>query len=112
MILQIDIGGSAPRMYTLETVKHIGTLVVRGMHIAYDDIPNVPVTRYQVVGNTSKYTHDDTIQGSPSEYVWREIPGVTQVDEKGDEEGNTAVVTAYIRSRKHGIYIVWGINSA
>ena len=45
----MDIGGSTPRMYTLETVKHIGTLVVRGMHIAYDDIPNVPVTRYQVV---------------------------------------------------------------
>ena len=31
------------------------------------------------------------------------IPGVTQV-EKGDE-GNTAVVTAYICWRKHGIYL-------
>ena len=27
--------------------------------------------------------------------VWREIPGVTQVDEKG-HEGNTALVTAYM----------------
>ena len=31
----------------------------------------------------------------------REIPGVTQVDEKG-HEGNTAVVTAYLCWRKHG----------
>ena len=30
-----------------------------------------------------------------------EIPGVTQVDEKG-HEGNTAVVTAYLGWRKHG----------
>ena len=35
------------------------------------------------------------IQGFPSGCVRREIPGVTQVDEKG-HEGNTAVVTAYI----------------
>ena len=34
------------------------------------------------------------IEGSPSGCVWREIPGVTQVNEKG-HEGNTAVVTAY-----------------
>ena len=34
------------------------------------------------------------IQGSPSGCVRREIPGVTQVDEKG-HEGNTAVVTAF-----------------
>ena len=35
-------------------------------------------------------------KGSPSGCVRREIPGVTQVDEKG-HEGNTAVVfTAYI----------------
>ena len=41
------------------------------------------------------------VQGSPSGCVWREILGVTQVDEKG-HEGNTAVVTAYLRWRKHG----------
>ena len=34
----MDIGGSAPRMYTLKTMKHAGTLVVRGMYIAYGDI--------------------------------------------------------------------------
>ena len=34
------------------------------------------------------------MQGSPSGCVRREIPGVTQVDQKG-HEGNTAVVTAY-----------------
>ena len=28
----MDIGVSAPRIYTLETMKHIGTLVVRGMY--------------------------------------------------------------------------------
>ena len=33
-------------------------------------------------------------KGSPSGCVWREILGLTQVDEKG-HEGNTAVVTAY-----------------
>ena len=44
------------------------------------------------------------IQGSPSGCVRREIPGLTQVDEKG-HEGNTAVVTAYICWRKHGIYL-------
>ena len=38
MMLQMDIGWSAPRTYTLETMKHTGTLVVRGMYIAYDDI--------------------------------------------------------------------------
>ena len=37
----------------------------------------------------AKKTHLYIIQGSPS-CVWREIPGVTQVDEKG-LEGNTAV---------------------
>ena len=36
--------------------------------------------------------------------VRREIPGVTQVDEKG-HEGNTAVVTAYIYWTKNGIYL-------
>ena len=41
------------------------------------------------------------IQGSPSGCVWREIPGVTQVDGKG-HEGDTAVVTAYLFWRKHG----------
>ena len=35
------------------------------------------------------------IQGSPSVCEWREIPGVTQVDEKG-HKGNTAVATAYV----------------
>ena len=34
----MDIGGSTPRMYTLETMKHAGTLVIRGMFIAYGDI--------------------------------------------------------------------------
>ena len=41
------------------------------------------------------------MQGSPSGCVWREIPGMTQVDEKG-REGNTAIVTAYLCWRKHG----------
>ena len=41
------------------------------------------------------------IQGSPSGCVRREIPGLTQVDEKG-HEGNTAVVTAYLCWRKYG----------
>ena len=41
------------------------------------------------------------VQGSPSGCVWREIPGVTQIDEKG-HEGNTSVVTAYLCWRKHG----------
>ena len=50
------------------------------------------------------------IQGSPSGCVRREIPGVTQVDEKR-HEGNTAVVTAYICWRKHGIYLSRGIHS-
>ena len=44
------------------------------------------------------------IRGSPSGCVRRKIPGVTQVHEKG-HEGNTAVVTAYVCWRKHGIYI-------
>ena len=35
------------------------------------------------------------VQGSPSGCVRREIPWVTQVDEKG-HAGNTAVVTAYM----------------
>ena len=39
------------------------------------------------------------VQGFPSGCVWREIPGVTQVDKKG-HEGNTAVVTAYLCWRK------------
>ena len=51
--------------------------------------------------NNKSYVH---IQGSPSGFVRREIPGVTQVDEKG-HEGSTAVVTAYSCWRKHGIYI-------
>ena len=50
------------------------------------------------------------IQDSPSGCVRHEIPGMTQVDEKG-HEANTAVVTAYICWRKHGIYLAWGINS-
>ena len=41
------------------------------------------------------------MQGSPSGCVRREVPGVTQVDEKG-HEGNTAVVTAHLGWRKHG----------
>ena len=41
------------------------------------------------------------IQGSPLGCVSREIPGVTQVDEKG-HEGNTAVVTVHLRWSKHG----------
>ena len=48
MILQMDIGGSVPRMYTLKTMKHTGgTWYVRSIRryiISY-----VPVTRYQVV---------------------------------------------------------------
>ena len=40
------------------------------------------------------------IPGSPSGCVWREIPGVTQVDKK-EHEGNTAVVTAYLCWRKY-----------
>ena len=39
--------------------------------------------------------------GSPPACVWREIAGVTRVDEKG-HKGNTAVVTAYLCWRKHG----------
>ena len=50
------------------------------------------------------------IQGSSSGRVRREIPGVTQVDQKGHER-KTAVVTAYLCWRKHGIYLSWGINS-
>ena len=43
-------------------------------------------------------------QGTPSGCVRGELPGMTQVDEKG-HEGNTAVVTAYIICwRQHGIY--------
>ena len=49
-------------------------------------------------------TYIHIIHGSPSGCVGREIPGVTQVDEKG-HEGNTAVVTAYVCWRKHGIYL-------
>ena len=49
------------------------------------------------------------MQGSLSGCVRREIPWVTQVDEKG-HEGSTAVVTTCIGWRKHGIYISWGIN--
>ena len=41
------------------------------------------------------------IECSPSGCVRHEIPGVTQVDEKG-HEGNTAVVTAHLCWRKHG----------
>ena len=37
----------------------------------------------------------------PVGMVRREIPGVTQVDEKG-HEGNTAVITAYLCWGKHG----------
>ena len=40
-------------------------------------------------------------QAPPSGCVRREIPRVTQVDEKG-HEGNTAVATAYLCWRKHG----------
>ena len=40
------------------------------------------------------------VQGSPSGCVWREIPGVAQV-EKG-HAGNTAVATAYLCWVKHG----------
>ena len=50
------------------------------------------------------------VQGSPSGCVRSEIPAVTQVEEKG-REGNTAVVTAYICWRKHGIHLSWGRNS-
>ena len=50
------------------------------------------------------------IQGSPSGCVRCEIPGLTQVDEKG-HEGNTAAVTAYPCWTKHIIYLSWGINS-
>ena len=55
----------------------------------------------------------DSIQGSRSGRVRREISGVMQVDEKG-HEGNTAVVTAYIVPvcwKKHGMYHQKGINS-
>ena len=41
------------------------------------------------------------IQPSPSGCECREIPGVTQVEEKG-HEGNAAVVTAYLSWREHG----------
>ena len=46
--------------------------------------------------NYGKYYTPDwyTLQGSLSGCVWREIPGVTQVDGKG-HEGNM-VVTAYV----------------
>ena len=40
------------------------------------------------------YIYVYKVQSSPSRCVRREVPGVTQVDEKG-HEGNTAVVTAY-----------------
>ena len=45
MILQVDIGGSAPRIYTLETMKRTGTWYVLG---AYDDIS---YRMYQVPGS-------------------------------------------------------------
>ena len=46
--------------------------------------------------------HTVVITGSPSGWLRLEIPGVTQVDEKG-HEGNTAVVTAHLFCwRKHG----------
>ena len=44
------------------------------------------------------------MQGSPLGCVRREISEVTHVDEKGHER-KTAVVTAYICWRIHGIYI-------
>ena len=54
---------------------------------------------------TSKYARFPVyMQGSPLGCVRREIPGVTQVDEEG-HEGTTAVVTAYICWRKHGIHL-------
>ena len=39
--------------------------------------------------------------GFPSRCAWRETPGVTHVGGRGDE-GNTAVITAFFFSRKHG----------
>ena len=48
----MDIGGSAPRMYTLETMKRTGTLVAYGMYIRSIRryiTSYVPVTRYQIV---------------------------------------------------------------
>ena len=45
--------------------------------------------------NSSKLHTEVALQGSPSGCARREIPGVTQLDEKG-HEGNTAAVTAYI----------------
>ena len=69
MILQMDIGGFAPRIYTLETMKHTGTLVVRGMYRRYI-ISYIPVTRYQVVyiyARTWCVTSSQTIiVGAPS----------------------------------------------
>ena len=54
---------------------------------------------------SAKKTHLYTvIQGSPSGCVRREIPGVTQVDEK-KHEGNTAVFTAFFICWRHGIYL-------
>ena len=51
------------------------------------------------------------IQRSPSVCVRSEIPGVTQVDEKG-HEGNTAVVvTAYLCFLGNMEYVSRGINS-
>ena len=53
----------------------------------------------------TQHTTRYIVQGSPSGCVRREIPGVTQVDEKGHEGNTAAVVTGYICWRKHGVYI-------
>lgn len=42
------------------------------------------------------------VQGSLSAFVLRVIPAVTQVDEKGYER-STAVITAFLWWRKHGL---------
>ena len=64
-----------------------------------------PRARGKTLGRKRKRCRRDIyiyVQRSSSVCVWRDIPGVTQVDEKG-HEGSTAVVTAY------NIYIGWNM---
>ena len=55
-----------------------------------EKLPNTALKKMSM-GQKNTFIHTETIQGSPSGCVRREIPGGTQVDEKG-HEGNTAVV--------------------
>ena len=57
----MDIGGSAPRIYTLDTMKHTGT-----RYVAYDDVSyhmyQLPGTRYgSIYARTWCVTSSQTI---------------------------------------------------